>query len=87
MSKGRLIGHLIGIVLACIQQFRFAAMESVSVDFMPIAASRLLLAGIVAAYLGPELVTLGLNINQQTFVGAFYLLGGCFIIAFLFLLS
>jgi MFS family permease len=77
---------LIGIVLACIQQFRFAAMESVSVDFMPIAASRLLLAGIVAAYLGPELVTLGLSINPQTFVGAFYLLGGCFIIAFLFLL-
>jgi MFS family permease len=77
---------LIGIVLACIQQFRFAAMESVSSDFMPIAASRLLLAGIVAAYLGPELVTLGLSIHQQTFVGAFYLLGGCFIIAFIFLL-
>jgi len=77
---------LIGVVLACIQQFRFAAMESVKSDFMPVAASRLLLAGIVAAYLGPELVTLGLGIHQQTFVGAFYLLGGCFIIAFLFLL-
>jgi MFS family permease len=34
---------LVGMVLACVQQFRFAAMESVSADLMPIAASRLLL--------------------------------------------
>ncbi len=77
---------LIGIVLACIQQFRFAAMESVQPDLMPVAASRLLLAGIIAAYLGPELVTLGQIINETTFIGAFYLLGACFIIAFLLIL-
>jgi len=77
---------LVGVVLACIQQFRFAAMESVSPELMPIAASRLLLAGIIAAYLGPELVTLGQSIHEQTFTGAFYLLGGCFIIAFFLLL-
>ena len=74
---------LIGMVLACIQQFRFAAMESVEADLMPIAASRLLLAGIVAAYLGPELVTLGQSLHQNTFAGAFYLLAGCFMLAFL----
>lgn len=77
---------LIGIVLACIQQFRFAAMESVSTELMPVAAARLLLAGIVAAYLGPELVTLGQLFHSQTFTGAFYLLGICFVIAFLLIL-
>jgi len=77
---------LIGIVLACIQQFRFAAMESVRPDLMPVAASRLLLAGIIAAYLGPELVTIGQNLHEQTFAGAFYLLGGCFVIAFILIL-
>jgi MFS family permease len=77
---------LIGVVLACIQQFRFAAMESVEVDLMPVAASRLLLAGIIAAYLGPELVTIGQSIHEQTFTGAFYLLGGCFVIAFVLIL-
>lgn len=73
---------LIGMVLACIQQFRFAAMESVAPDLMPIAASRLLLAGMVAAYFGPELVTIGQGFHGQGFAGAFYLLGGCFAIAF-----
>ena len=77
---------LVGMVLACIQQFRFAAMESVTADLMPIAASRLLLAGIIAAYLGPELVTIGQSLHEQTFTGAFYLLGGCFVVAFLLLL-
>jgi MFS family permease len=77
---------LIGIVLACIQQFRFAAMESVSAELMPIAASRLLLAGIIAAYLGPELVTIGQSIHEKAFLGAFYLLAVCFIIAFMLLL-
>lgn len=77
---------LIGIVLACIQQFRFAAMESVAPDLMPIAASRLLLAGIIAAYLGPELVTIGQALHAQIFTGAFYLLAGCFVMAFLLIL-
>ena len=77
---------LIGVVLACIQQFRFAAMESVAAELMPVAASRLLLAGIIAAYLGPELVTIGQSLHDQTFTGAFYLLGLCFVIAFLLIL-
>ena len=78
---------LIGVVLACIQQFRFAAMESVAAELMPVAASRLLLAGIIAAYLGPELVTIGQSLHEQTFTGAFYLLGMCFVIAFLLILT
>ena len=34
---------------------RFAAMESVELDMVPRAASRILLAGLVSAFLGPEL--------------------------------
>lgn len=77
---------LIGIVLACIQQFRFAAMESVAADLMPVAVSRLLVSGILAAYLGPELVIIGQSLHEHTFMGAFYLLGGCFVAAFLLIL-
>jgi MFS family permease len=64
----------IGIVMSAIQQIRFAAMESVSAELMPKAASTVLLGGLVAAILGPELVTIGQLINSQAFVGAFYLM-------------
>ena len=64
---------LLGVMMSAIQQIRFAAMESVPVDLVPKAASTVLLGGLVAAILGPELVTLGQQVNQQTFVGAFYL--------------
>jgi MFS family permease len=65
--------YLLGVMMSAIQQIRFAAMESVPVDLVPKAASTVLLGGLVAAILGPELVTLGQQVNQQTFVGAFYL--------------
>lgn len=65
---------LLGIVMSAIQQIRFAAMESVSVEMMPKAASTVLLGGLVAAILGPELVTLGQLFIDQTFVGAFCLM-------------
>lgn len=65
---------LIGMMMSAIQQIRFAAMESVSVELMPKAASTVLLGGLVAAILGPELVTIGQLITDQVFVGAFYLM-------------
>jgi MFS family permease len=64
---------LLGIMMSAIQQIRFAAMESVSVELIPKAASTVLLGGLVAAILGPELVTLGLQFTDQAFVGGFYL--------------
>jgi len=64
---------LLGMVMSAIQQIRFAAMESVSVELIPKAASTVLLGGLVAAILGPELVTLGQLFTEQAFVGAFYL--------------
>jgi len=65
---------LLGIVMSAIQQIRFAAMESVGVEMMPKAASTVLLGGLVAAILGPELITLGQIFTDQAFVGAFYLM-------------
>lgn len=64
---------LLGMMMSAIQQIRFAAMESVSVELIPKAASTVLLGGLVAAILGPELVTLGLQFTDQAFVGGFYL--------------
>ena len=46
---------LLGSGLAAIQQYRFAAMESVRTEQHASAASFVLLGGLVAAFLGPEL--------------------------------
>ena len=71
---------LLGVVLSAIQQIRFAAMESVPVELMPKAASTVLLGGLIAAILGPELVTLGELVSEQAFVGAFYLMAGLLVL-------
>ena len=76
---------ILGFVLACVQQFRFAAMESVSASQVPVAVSRILMAGIIAAFAGPELVIWGEFIHAVRYVGAFFLLAGLYIIALLIL--
>ena len=65
---------LMGIGLAAGQQYRFAAMESVAVDQIASAASRVLLGGLVAAFLGPELVSSGKHLLPVPFLGSFALL-------------
>lgn len=76
---------MIGFAVAGFQQIRFAAMESVALDKAPKAASTVLLGGLVAAILGPELVTIGQNILEQVFAGTFVLMAGiCLICAALF---
>jgi len=72
---------MMGVSLAVIQQYRFAAMESVPPDRMASAASFVLLGGLVAAILGPELAQFGENIFESSFSGSFFLL------AFICLLS
>jgi MFS family permease len=64
---------LLGMMMSAIQQIRFAAMESVTVELIPKAASTVLLGGLVAAILGPELVSFGQLVTEQAFVGGFYL--------------
>ncbi|MDX1430956.1 MAG: MFS transporter [Gammaproteobacteria bacterium] len=80
-----LSGLLLGTSLAVAQQYRFAAMELVAPSQTGRAAARVLLGGLVAAYLGPELVVYGGGLVERlglgaessihlTFVGAFLLL-------------
>lgn len=65
---------LMGVGLAAGQQYRFAAMESVAPDDAASAASRVLLGGLVAAFLGPELVTWGEKLVSVPYLGSFGLL-------------
>lgn len=66
---------MLGGGMAIIQQYRFAAMESVSVERMASATSLVLLGGLIAAILGPELAQMGQNIFEVAFSGSFFLLG------------
>ncbi len=77
---------LLGIPSATVMQFRFAAIESVSTDLIAKAASTVLVGGMVAAYLGPEIAVAGKDLFNVPFTGSFLLLGGLFILAFLLLL-
>ncbi|ABV86248.1 MFS transporter [Shewanella pealeana] len=69
-----LSGVMLGSAGAVVQQYRFAAMESVSEELVAKAASRVLLGGLAAAVIGPELAVWGSLLWQQTYVGAFLLL-------------
>lgn len=88
--SGSFIGFLgaafmLGVAVAGFQQIRFAAMESVPVSLAPKAASTVLLGGLVAAIIGPELVTLGAPMFEQAFTGPFILMAViCLICALLF---
>ena len=76
---------LFGITTATMNQFRFAAIESVSENLRATATSAVLIGGLVSAFLGPELATLGKDLFDTSFVGSFVLLSGCFLLAFAFL--
>lgn len=67
---------LMGIGLAAGQQYRFAAMESVAPEAAAGAAARVLLGGLVAAFLGPQLVSWGERLLPVPFLGSFALLLG-----------
>ena len=73
---------LFGITTATMNQFRFAAIESVDKDLSATATSAVLIGGLISAFLGPEIATLGKDLFDTTFVGSFALLSSCFIIAF-----
>ncbi|CAN0600869.1 unnamed protein product, partial [Ectocarpus sp. 12 AP-2014] len=53
------IAHLaLGGALACFQYFRFAAAETVSVEWQPVAISLMLTSGLIAAFVGPQMFIL-----------------------------
>ena len=76
----------IGFSTAAVQQYRFAAIELVPSDAIPRTASTILLGGIVAAIIGPELTLLGRNIFATEYLGSFMLLAMVYCVGF-FLLS
>lgn len=81
--------YLVGIYIAFQQQFRFAAAESVSTSQVPRSLSILMLAGIVAAMLGPEVGRRfssvdGLPLYAGSFIGLAVLLSVSFTILLLF---
>jgi hypothetical protein len=60
--------------LAFVQQFRFAALEWVKPEQAATTASVVLMGGLVAAWVGPEMVMLGKELFTHTFSGVFVLL-------------
>ena len=78
---------LLGVTNACVMQFRFAAMESVAATDIPQAASTVLLGGIAAAFIGPEVAIAGKDLLEKEFIGSFLLLALLFLVAFLVLLA
>jgi len=78
---------LIGCCHAIVQQYRFAAMEKVPGILMPAAASCILLGGILAAFMGPEVAVLGKDWFAAEYAGSFAALVGLLLVAFLLLLG
>lgn len=76
---------LFGVTNAGVMQFRFAAIESVSPSDIPKAASFVLLGGIVAAFLGPELAVRAKDLLSTEFSGSFLGLAVLFALACLIL--
>lgn len=78
---------LIGSFTAFLQQFRFAVAESVPVETIARSLSILMLAGIVAAWLGPEVATRFSDVEGlPLYAGTFVAMAGLLSIAFLILL-
>ena len=67
-------GFMLGTSGAIVQQYRFAAMESVEAIDGAKAASRVLVGGLVAAFVGPELAVFGSSLITEPYVGAFLFL-------------
>ena len=70
-----------GAVGAVVQQFRFVAMAAVPAVQTAVVAARLLLAGIVSAFLGPELTRLAAWWPQWGFAASFTGLALFFVLA------
>ena len=72
---------IIGTSSSGLLQSRFTAMESVSLENQPTAASMVMGAGIIAAFIGPELAVIGIQITAINYQGSFLLTALCLGIA------
>lgn len=76
---------LMGAAISAVAQLRFAAMEKVPEHLHAGATSCVLLGGIAAAYIGPELGLFGSHLTEFTFEGSHYIVACAIILATLFL--
>ena len=77
---------LLGINMAFVQQYRFAAIESVAPGQAGQAVSRVLLGGIVAGLLGPEIGKLAKDwFGFQEYAGSFIVVGCIYLVVVLIL--
>ena len=65
---------LLGVHMAFVAQFRFAALEWVRPERAATTASFVMVGGLLAAWLGPELAIMGQNLLSFQFSGSFVLL-------------
>lgn len=68
-------------------QYRFAALESVAPELAAKATSFLLLGGILAAFVGPELAVRGRALFETEYAGSFLLLAGSYVAGLLIISS
>ena len=76
----------LGASVAIMMQFRFAAIESVTLEQRPSATAVVLLGGLISAFLGTEIATIGKHFFDTDFAGSFVLLAILFIIAFVLMI-
>ena len=62
---------LAGAYAACVQNYRFAVTDYVPKRQQPLAISRVMLGGIAAAVIGPQLAIFGANLFDVHFVGSY----------------
>lgn len=70
-----------GTGLAVVHQYRFAAMESVPTDMAASAAARVLLGGLCAAWIGPEVASIGTPDDTYPFLASWLGLIGIQVLA------
>ncbi len=75
----------IGVTNAALQQIRFAAMECVDPGKAATAASMVMLGGVLAAVVGPEMAVLGKNYTEVAYQGSFWLVAILMLLAALIL--
>lgn len=84
LVKGSFAGFCLAALMmgwsgAAGHQYRFAALESVPAELSARATSFLLLGGILAAFLGPELAVRGRALLGTEYAGSFLLLAGSYV--------
>ncbi|OPX56445.1 Predicted arabinose efflux permease, MFS family [Oceanospirillum multiglobuliferum] len=81
-----LAATLIGFHLAFVQQYRFAAVESAAPEQAGKAISFVLVGGVIAAFIGPELARLGQHWLPAHFAGSFLAMSATICCALILLL-